>query len=310
MEVSALFRRRDFIDREDYLRALRDGGIIPPRSVLVGLEGAKGEEAQHMVAMYGLPEIIRRPKRPSHWISRQDLYKAYNGVAFSNQRGVVLNAHITMVWKTVCRDGPETYSGALQLFQELFRKWCAEREFPCHGIYCWENGPRNGVHSHLLVHVPYTYKDKLQEWSSGAIKTITGNDSVDWSDREEDKPATLCIRHRHDDDWRAQWTVFAYMMKGVDGGLLERVTEDGKEWTFSLPGLLNIRPRAQGEIWGKRVGVFRSIDAAAQRRCAFESLLSKGLVGGGCLVSDYYLKESSQEQARNKVQAAVCALRI
>lgn len=307
MELTAPFRRRDFIDREDYLRALLDGGYVPPRSVLAGLAGAEGEEAQRATAMYGLPEIIRRPKKASHFIGREDLYKAYNAVAFSNRLGVVLNTHITIVWKTVCPGGPETYSGVLQLFQELFRKWCREREIPCHGIYSWENGVRNGVHTHLLVHVPRIHRGKLQRWASAAIKTVTGGDATA---RSEDKPATLCVVHRRDADRSAQWTVFAYMMKGVDGSLTERVTEDGKEWIFNLANLLHIQPRPQGEIWGKRVGVFRSIDAGAQKRFGFESLLSKGLVGSGYLVSSQYLKDYYNSLPNTELEEVLNGLRI
>jgi hypothetical protein len=300
------FSRDDFLDGDDYLRALREGGFEPTAEELRA--GGSGPNARLLSAIFDEAELAaKRKPRVSTVINSYEIFKVYSAVAFSNRQGVVLNVHLTIVWSTVRPGEDALFAGFLQRFQELARKWCIERQLPFHGIYCWENGTRNGLHSHILMHVPRLYADHFRRWADKAIKTTTGKAPV-VKKRSDKKPSTLRIVHRRETEIRTQWHLFRYLMKGVwlQAGFRNR-RENCKPYKYL--GLFKIAPRAQGLVTGKRVGVFRAIDDAAQKRAGFDDAYER-LLNGQDPLTDEFFKAYQREEQQRELASLVAGLVI
>ena len=294
---------------------LRQAGFELPEGELEAL-GTRpaGDEADLARAVRGWSKRRRQTawegRGHSEWIKGSDFQKAYT-VAFSNRAGAVMNVHMTIVWRTVLVGGDLVYAGALKKFLERFRKWCGERNIPCHWVFAWERGAKNGLHSHVLASVPHLFEAELQRWAQNAIKTVCGMPPVLKPRRRKSGAPktthTLNIVHRRDGDIRAQWELFRYPMKGISahqfiGDL------DNRHQHRRLSEIAAISCRPQGLVTMKRVGVSRAIDVAMQNKAGFVSALDRGAIKPEQLYTEECFRAFQRDEERRELDAMISAI--
>jgi hypothetical protein len=292
--------RGDFDSTDEYLRWLRFGGFelsaeelesfgdCPEANLARAVLGQT--KRQHAQAWEGWGE--------TEFIAGRDFRKAYNAVGFANQLGFVMNVHMTIVWETVGKKGDLEVAKAARRFLELFRKWCAERRLPCLWVHVLERGKRNGLHSHVLCHVPHLFGVRFRQWTDGAIKTVTGKlpaRKARGQRKGTGQPYTINIEHRRDNDVRAQWELFKYPMKGVHPRLV-LLDVSSRQAARPISEVAALRLRPQGIIKTKRVGTSRPLGEKAQTEAGFQSAFDRGAITPGQLYTDQYLRDA--EHAR------------
>lgn len=298
--------RANFDTREAYFRWLRESGLEPLEAELWSAPSSHLD--QHGALFCGVlgwskrqNEVAWQRRGQTQTISGPNFRKAYNAVAFSNRIGAVMNVHLTIVWPTVISGGDLIFAKALRRFLELFRKWCGERELPCHWIYCWERGLRNGLHSHILAHIPHLFAYDFEKWARKALETVTGRKPALRVRRhsKSDPPHTLHIVHRRENDVRAQWHLFRYLMKGLGSWLVDDVADRRRRQP--LHEIAAIKRRGQGLIVTKRVGTSRAVGEGAQRAWGFKSAFDRGAVSSPQLYSDEDFRDSCEDRERQSL---------
>lgn len=101
-------------------------------------------------------------------------------VGHSDRKGWPLNEFVTINWRVAGANG--NGKAAQARFLELYRKWARYWGFTPSYVWAVENGPVQGLHSHLLLHVPTEHIVKFRKiarrWAgvrgphSGSVKPI------------------------------------------------------------------------------------------------------------------------------------------
>jgi hypothetical protein len=178
----------------------------------------------------------RRSTRTTDWLTAADVVKLYLAVLRANLQGMTLNYFATISWSTLgLEDDAEIQAATQALFVRL-REWSKRKRDVRTGhptpirlawIWCHERGPKMGMHTHLLMHVPrrcssrtgkvicrfleaYTGRPLLQE-GPGGLATFK-------ADEPRLKPASGKSRGRAKryPALAFQRQIARYMMKGVD----------------------------------------------------------------------------------------------
>jgi hypothetical protein len=204
---------------------------------------------------------------------------------------LVLNAFVSVSWSTVGVQGDLAVAKANERLLELMRKWLHERNLPKAWFWVLERGDTLGLHSHLVVCVPYDYKEPFAHWALRAVQTISRQPPV--RDRRR-KIWTVVVEHATDRMVYVQWKLFQYVMKGMHPGVLAK-NPTNRFAPRRLRTVAGLKLRSQGEISTKRVGVAREIDRAAQRRFWAEHdgppcALRAGATDPDELYTDLYLR--------------------
>ena len=116
------------------------------------------------------------------------------------------------------------------------RKWLKYRGLPVAYVYVIENGKIKGIHGHLLIHIPAPYQTKYKQALKGWLP-------FEWNKRRVDvktikyPPYGLLSHHSR------IYGLLQYMCKGINPKTPVR----------------GIKPRYQGEIFGKRWGINKEL---------------------------------------------------
>lgn len=233
-----------------------------------------------------------------------DWEKLYDGVAFSNRLGVVLNVHVTIAWEHAGIYGDDRVSAALIKWAGSLRKWCSARGYPCHYVYVHERGRQQGLHTHLLTSIPHIDRNSFQGWSRKYLQSMA---------RVRPMPMeAMCVRHRGDGDINRQWLWFGYLTKGLAPWLEVRFRSDPPV-RHRMADLATFRLRSTGIVrcrW--RAGVSRNLDREARLQfggSGFVSRFDEGVVARAQLFTDAYLREYDNEQELKRREERGDALR-
>jgi hypothetical protein len=161
-----------------------------------------------------------------------------DAVLYANDNDLALNRHLTILW-----DGNavgDRIQREQTRFLERMSKWLKYRGVS--PAYAWviERGRERGLHSHVLVHVPavhfIAFRRRLRAWlgSTGA----SSNTKI------------TTVRYRPD-NMRGIAGLVRYLLKGI---------------APSHAATLGIKPVAEGNVFGERVGTCQRIGRKA-RNC-------------------------------------------
>lgn len=259
--------RDDYHSGEDYLRYLHESGLEPydrygrPRADVTG----PSPYPALVRAIYGTPPT-RRAAAATTGLERKDLLKLYKAVALANLQGHVLDTFTTIAWSTLGYVQDRAVDVEHRHFMEVFRHWCDDNDIPCAAIWTKERGDKHGLHSHILACVPDHLQTAYRVWAKGALERRTGQALLRpiWN-QATPKVSTLHISDPKGGraDWENQWEVFHYMTKGIYEAHLAKILKASHSSYLGVE-FRKARIAAQGAVDGKRCGVTRNLDLAAQ----------------------------------------------
>ena len=231
-------------------------------------------------------------------LSGQDWTRLYEGIAFANRLGSVLNVHVVIAWECAGIWGDDRVSGALVQWTEGLRKWCRARKYPCRYVYVHERARDQGLHTHLLTAVPHDDKDRFQGWAFKYLQRIAGHGHLPVN--------AICVRHRGDRDVQRQWLWFGYLTKGLVPGLSVGGVDDKTRY-HPMADVVTYPLRETGLVRCRfRAGVSRNIDCAARCRFGQNGFVSRFIAGATTraeLFVDEYLREFEEEE-KHRLAAA------
>jgi hypothetical protein len=158
------------------------------------------------------------------------------GVTYASRKGRPLNRYVVIAWD--CAPSDVSANARFIRLTELLRKWLQQRYGHALFAYVWERPPGCLLHVNLLVHVEpadvSTFDQMVRKWVL--------------RDAHDVRRGSVCCRRV----WGLDDLV-RYLLKGGD---------DVVRGAFQIPLRF---PPDQGEISFKRLGLARSLDAAARR---------------------------------------------
>lgn len=299
--------RDDFDTFADWLRYLHESGLEPKdfgQTNHVGAQSADLSVQRHQAVFGHNRQQYQRSWEgwgSTTYVTTKQFRQGYDAVALANCSGLVLNAFINITWSTVGIRGDAAVADANGRYLELLRKACIKRKIIPAWVWVIENGRTWGLHSHILASIPREKKDWLRYQAEQAVETIAGRRPVRTLGSR-----TVKVIHRQDGDWKAQWRIFRYMMKGLRPTKRHPNPEiaDGQRRLEEMAGL---KLRSQGVVGTKRFGVSRKLDsknlAKIRRDYGFTTFaLEEGETSPEALYTDEYL-HAHHERTRPRREA-------
>ncbi len=262
MDADGWLTREDFDSREDWLRYRFNGGldITEGDDRFSGISGS-GYYATLLGAVLG----HTRREYERAWLGRGQtdsvsvlqFQKAYRAVAFANCMGLMMNTAVDIAWSTAGVEGDLAVTARQRDLLDALRRWCDRNGLPAAWIWVLEQGPKLGLHSHILMHVPDEHVDKFRQYATVTLSRLVVKRLANTKASK-----TLLIAHRWGNQITPQWLRFKYMMKGLtaDSQLPAR---DEFENAIKFSERVAVRPKPQGQVRVKRLGVSRALDHAA-----------------------------------------------
>jgi hypothetical protein len=213
---------------------------------------------------------------------------AYAAVAFANSKGAILNTLVTLSWS---RLGYEADKEASSTFQseviKHMREWHSHKADPLGRPFAWmyahERSAAVGLHTHLLVFIPYEWRTEFRVWFRRRVAQFSRvrqmpREALDIADARADRPL-----------WH-QWRQFGYLMKSIDPQASLPVYP-GSTLTVPLTDLIPWPQEGPGEVRCKvRVGCAQVIGASARAKEDWRSLLDIGITDVRLLYGDFDYK--------------------
>jgi hypothetical protein len=257
--------RQDFDDQEGWLEYCRKGGIDP-------VEGGRGwtqivgsglNAELYRATMGDSREAYEWTHEGGSWsqyLSFDQLQMGYAAAAAANCRGLVLNTFISITWSTVDLTGlPDAYQLQDQ-FLHAAGQWLGRPEQfskPAAWLWTLENGPKYGVHSHVMMSVPQMLTARFRLWAEKELARIVGGPLLETADSK-----TVVIVVRPDQDVAYQWDRWRYLFKGIRPDLAWPDPTAPARIRL-LSEVSGIVPIAQGEIRTGRMGMSPMIGPSA-----------------------------------------------
>lgn len=256
--------RSDFFCDEDWRRHCLEGGFDSRAERGRGYVPASssGHFGRLYNAIHGW-EPAEYPVRPyrqgGEHLTADQYVDAYEAVATANVLGQVLNAHVVVAWGTVGLSEEVDVAEATERFLEGFRKWTCKVGVP--GCWFWvlERGRRQGLHLHLLAHLPRGYREDFERWAARAIGRISGREPL-----KTEESRTLLVRIERD-EVAFQWRTFRYLFKGLRPGSGIRSPHDPR-MLLDIADNAGLTVEDQGSFEVKRFGVCRSLAKGARTK--------------------------------------------
>lgn len=265
----------DYLDHEDFLRDLHNGGGSPfDRQGRVRYPyGGNGHYARLFQAMCP-PPPSRRVKSLTFGLSDKDYMSLYKAVALANLNGWVLNTFTTISWELQGLSDDASVRAAHTKYLDLYRRWCGNnvspdgKASPCAHIWTLERGARWGLHTHMLSFVPEDSYPAYRRWLLQAVRGITGEPIKKPNTTTGETGATLkpvllqpLARETPVD---TQWRVFRYLTKGVtEDAVASLMQKHHVKYLIEEFGRGTVGN--QGAIIGKRCGASQTLLPKAQR---------------------------------------------
>ncbi|MFG1208990.1 hypothetical protein [Xanthobacter flavus] len=228
---------------------------------------ADPDERRMRDAVFGAtPEIFEKSLRKSavtRHITRSQCANVYDAILFANYSGSTLNTMMTVVWKYAGLDTEDAICIAYEGLIDRLRKFLEYHGCTPHYYAVFENGPKEGYHTHIAVHIPDRIRVAFKEWHARNAERLR----VD--------PNTISqlmhVHMRRNNHIRSQWAIFKYLMKGLDPHL--------RRWELKMnPQLprktanyyLGVKQRDTGCLTISRVHIARGLQPAARRKAGYE----------------------------------------
>lgn len=202
---------------------------------------------------YCKPKRSSSKERISETINKDDFVRVIESVLYANRVGYVLNGFLTISWPKLDISDEEARP-QFQKLCELSNKFLKHRGFPSIFVYVWEVGKKLGLHTHVLFHCPERYREEYRVWLKGAIAQLAGLPKC--------PPYAVRVPIADDEALTAQFKVLKYMMKGLSPSI--RVRDQEGRWV-KLADYMGLRPKPEGKIWGKRVGMSQRVGPNARK---------------------------------------------
>ena len=236
-------------------------------------------------------------KTPEHLHSIVGLHiqRLMDATSYLNyEYGVVFNTHIVIAHELAGITNHDDASKLLWLFFHRLRKWFKRKKLEAFYVYVHENSPRNGFHTHILLHVDSAVIDSFKVWLPRAVALLYGSPLPN-------KMLHIVYRRQRNFSHQVtlQWIWVRYLLKGILPGLEVEDVETGT--MKSVQKALRIRPRPGGIVLcRKRVGVSSNIGKKASRKAGYKSMFLRGYD------DRLYSGEEFKERAERLVQMEVC----
>lgn len=226
------------------------GQFMGPFAPALRVTGARGDMAW-----------CGRLRRPTRYISRDELCRLYEGILFANYQGAVLNAEVTFSWRLAGYEGTIQMNGALNRLLDRFRKFAAHREMKAYYYAVNEHGKHNGYHTHMSFHIPDKYRDDFRRWLSD-INSDTAN--------ARRTKGFIFLRTHKQDAVHSQWRWFQYCMKGLDPRLLKGEAKGEGYEKLDTNKLAAVWRSETGSIDIKRLRIARAMGKKAQADAGYK----------------------------------------
>lgn len=220
-----------------------------------------------LVALGSPGRRARRATRVTRHLSADDVTRLYLAIMRANLQDMHLTYFATISWSTLGLTDDAEIQVATQALFERLREWAKRKKdargapapIPLAWIWVHERGPRLGMHTHLLMHVPIGRSaglgkvicNFLESWSGQALVN-EGPGGLSTFHAREPRRYGQSILTRHAVAF--QKSVARYMMKGLDPVSMVPPAA-GRQTGRYLRAVLRLKKiRDQGHIQGKRCG--------------------------------------------------------
>lgn len=238
------------------------------------------------VAIGGVNPFLQVPVRSSD-LEWKEVMKVYRAMAFALDQGVVMSAHVVIVWSMFGVTDHERASKLTGKVLHEARKWAAvgkptklrQRQrarsgdgFDLAWVYAHENDRRRGFHTHILMNVPTALAGAFERWLWSALRRLTNNPGV---------PPALWVRpaweQTEPDQIQRHWRWMTYIMKGLPPSVGMRYRGEASLGPArEVMQLVAYREDTLPVFCDRLVNVSRNIDKKAQKAAGFVSKLQKG----------------------------------
>lgn len=217
--------------------------------------------------VYGATEAIfdksLRKSVGTRHITRSQCSSVYDAVLFANYSGSTLNNMMTIVWKYAALHTEEDICAEYKKLLDRLRKFLEYHGCPVHYYAVFENGPKEGYHTHIAIHVPDRIRTEFKKWrASNAARLCVDPQTI---------PRQMHVHMRRDNHIRSQWAIFRYLMKGLDPQLLRREAKAYQHMRRKTANyLFGVMQRDTGLVAMDRVHIARALQPAARFKAEYE----------------------------------------
>ena len=251
---------------------------------------ADPDERRMRDAVFGAtPEIFDKSLRKSpitRHITRSQCANVYDAILFANYSGSTLNNMMTIVWKYAGLNTEEAICTAYEALTDRLRKFLEYHGCVPHYYAVFENGPKEGYHTHIAVHIPDRIRAEFKAWhAKNAARLCVDPKTVS---------RLMHVHMRRNNHIRSQWAIFKYLMKGLDPQLQRRELKMNPHLLRKTANYyLGVRQRDTGCLAISRVHIARGLQSAARRKAGYEKPLAIDEVSYERRYSDYMYRSPS-----------------
>ena len=245
---------------------------------------------------------------PRH-MTRKDFFRLYRALSYANSKGVILDIHVTIVWKLLGHEDQVSIGTMLNRgLIKPFTEWCRDNDIDCAYIYANEYSTDAGLHTHFLTSIDYYYLKAFRSWIGNRAVAISKVSPVD---KKAIYVAPPPSRSTEKATFK-QWTLFQYLCKGADP--YANIKPRSRKRSVLVSDLIRSHYESPGEVQSKkRYGVSASIDAKPssdtktafkkKKLIIFDSLLDRGVYSVVELYTDKEYENYMEGRSRMSIEA-------
>lgn len=195
-------------------------------------------------------EPAAHPLNKPSYLSGEKYLELVVGVDCVNYRGTILNVAVTLTFKAWGISAANA-GEAFDRYQGRLRAWLHEKTVKPYWVYVWENGPDNGLHVHMALHLPKSLGEAFKSWNRKTGREMSGPGRT--SPKSE---PFVTVRSEADTFAQGKW--IGYLGKGVDPTeCFEH--DDGQRVPYAE--FFELRPTkgGEGDVPYKRIGVSQTL---------------------------------------------------
>lgn len=245
---------------------------------------------------------------PRH-MTRKDFFRLYRALSYANSKGVILDTHVTIVWKLLGHEDQVSLGTMLNRgLIKPFTEWCRGNDIDCAYIYANEYSTDAGLHTHFLTSIDHYYLKAFRSWIGNRAVAIS---TVSPVDKKAIYVAPPSSRSTEKATFK-QWKIFQYLCKGADPDA--NIKPRSRKRSVLVSDLIQSHYESPGEVQSKkRYGVSASIDAKPsgdtktafkkKKLIIFDSLLDRGVFSVAELYTDKEYENYMEGRSRMSIEA-------
>lgn len=168
------------------------------------------------------------------YLTRKQVDSIFNACETAYENRTPLNRFFTIHYNDFA--DPKNPQKFMTDILDRSRKWLQYRGLSVAYVYVIENGKEKGIHGHLLIHIPAPYQSQYKQ----ALKRWL---PFEWNKRTVDVKTVKYPSYGQLSPLSRIYGLLRYMCKGLN----------------PKTPVKGIKPRPQGEIYGKRWGMSRRL---------------------------------------------------